>query len=1073
MIPLSELLNRLGYDKSRNYRPTDGLLDPETAHLFRAAQNAGVSGIYVFEASPGPEQKVLSARPAVHIAEASNEKEARRIHCRLWNLSYAPFLIVLLPHQIRIYTGFDYSEEPEEAGLLEEANHLQQLRDLLSDFTADSIDTGRIWQSKYAKNLDPNRRVDKRLLGNLEQLGQALKEDGLRDEVAHALIGKYVYLRYLRDRHILSNEWLAQQQIDPHSVFTLDATISGLRKIDEAIEDWFNGKIFPIEFDDESSLKDEHVSWVASVFSGAEIKDTAPEVVRQLHLPFQAYDFQYIPVGTLSSIYEQFLYERKKKGAIYTPEVLADYLLSEVEWAKPLERGMKILDPACGSGVFLVLAYRRLIEKEANRLGRELKPEELRDILWESIYGVERERDACYVAEFSLILTLLHYVVESHGLQKLRFQLPDLHNKRIFECDFFDPEGEQSEAKFWRQGLEFDWIVGNPPWIELKPDTKGEKFVRAWIENPKNRNERPIGGNRVAEAFSWLVTDLLDSEGVIGLLLPATSLFNLESQEYRQRFFTEHEVLRVTNFANLRDMLFGKRARLPAATVIYRQGVDTCDKSYIIHYGPFSINQVSGTKNEPWVITVNESEIQTISPYEAQRGETSLWKLALWGTHRDKRAIERIQYLFPTTLQETSEKRGWYFSEGAQLRDGSEESSELEYIPELKGNKRFQTVVMTRLRFRFSIPRGVLEDIPDEMCYIRKRGGKAGLNVTQAPHLILSPVWQSYIAYSDEDFVIAPRQMGIAASKKSQKEAEYLRALSVYLSSNLVAYYLFFHAPEWGVFRQARLVPITGVRKIPTPELTPEQVEELATLQKELVKVEKQGIADFVSKLLQRRMSFDEPRITKGIAESGLPEGLTGAEKKELEYSVSQLQASLQEKIDNKVFNLFKIPEGIRLLVNEFIQTRLPLDKPSAIEHVIRKPTEQELLAYARELRDELDDFVMGKAYHRVIVTHSSDLIECIVEITKEDAPIPVNGDSIKAGDLTPAKLLAELSDSLREQISQWVYVQRGLRLFDGPRIYIYKAPRLIDWTRTQAMNDAGDIIGEAIATAWKLYENT
>ena len=54
-------------------------------------------------------------------------------------------------------------------------------------------------------------------------------------------------------------------------------------------------------------------------------------------------------------------------GAFYTPEILADYLLRELESVKPFSSGMKVLDPACGSGIFLVLVYRHLIEKERRK----------------------------------------------------------------------------------------------------------------------------------------------------------------------------------------------------------------------------------------------------------------------------------------------------------------------------------------------------------------------------------------------------------------------------------------------------------------------------------------------------------------------------------------------------------------------------------------------------------------------------------------------------------------------------------------------------------------------------------
>ncbi|MCP4371272.1 MAG: N-6 DNA methylase [Deltaproteobacteria bacterium] len=1030
MMNLSDLLANLRYDKSSYYRDDESLFEPETAHLFRAARKAGVDGIYVFQASShiGSDKVILPFRPAVYVAQANTEDEARKIHRSLWNLRYAPFLIILLPNQIRIYTGFDYSESDNRKGVLDEIGlECSQIRDLLEDLSADAVDTGQIWQSKYIDKFDPKQRVDTRLLANLSELskaldkalGQTIKDSHQRLEVAHALIGKYIYIRYLQDRNILSEEWLTQNRINLGRVLGRDATVAELQKLVETLEDRFNGYIFPLGIDAEKVLTNEQVQLVASIFKGDEVKPTGSGIRQQLHLDFKAYDFQYIPVETLSAIYEQFLRaeeEVKQTGAIYTPENLADYLLSEVNWAKPLKEGMKILDPACGSGIFLVLAYRRLIELErAARPDKKLLPKELKKILLDSLYGVERKRSACHVTEFSLILTLLHYIDPPELHKNTNFKFPNLHNERIFEGDFFDDNSE-----FWQLEVKFDWIVGNPPWIKLKPQTKGEELARKWIT--ENQTERPVAGNRVADAFSWRVVDLLQTDGVVGLILPATSLFNLKSKTYRQHFFQRHKVARITNFANLRDVLFDKRATLPATTIIYRQTVEEYKKSYIIHYGPFSINQTSRLKNKPWAITINENEIQTVSSYEAETGETSVWKFALWGTHFDKRAIERIRSLFPDTLKKACIKRGWPFHRDIELRNGEKTSNDkLEHVPELRGKKWFHPDSMRQSLHRFSIPQYVLEDIPDKMCYIRKRGGKSGLKVIHAPHIILSPIWNSYIIYSDEDFVLPLKHIGIAAS---EKDIDDLRALSVYLSSSLVAYYLFFHTHEWGIFRQARWVSITEVGTIPTPNFTLKQTTALARLQKELVETE------------QREISY--PVLAK------------------------DLHTRLQARLDEKVFSILDIPKDIATLAREFVNLRLQLDRGrQAIQQVTRLPHKQELLAYAQELRDELDDFVMGTVHHRVVVTRSKELIECVVEITQKDIPIPVNEDSIRDGDQTTSKLLAEIRDSIGQQFSQWVYVQRGLRLFDGPRIFIYKPARLIDWTRTQALNDANDIIGQ------------
>ena len=90
-------------------------------------------------------------------------------------------------------------------------------------------------------------------------------------------------------------------------------------------------------------------------------------------------EFAHIPVETLSCVYELFLHDAqedgassrgKTLGAYFTPLPLADYVLTELESRRPLQpdakapNAMKVLDPACGSGAFLVQCYRRLIEKQ-------------------------------------------------------------------------------------------------------------------------------------------------------------------------------------------------------------------------------------------------------------------------------------------------------------------------------------------------------------------------------------------------------------------------------------------------------------------------------------------------------------------------------------------------------------------------------------------------------------------------------------------------------------------------------------------------------------------------------------
>jgi len=1063
---LQTLLQELHYDQSAHYHSDISEFEPEVSHLFRIAHSAGVSGMYVFNASPDISQKVIADRPAVYIAQAENKEQARQIHRSLWNLGYAPFLIVLLPQQIRVYTGFDYSQKDAQKGLLDEFS-LDDIRLLLAEFSSEAIDTGRIWQhGRYKNQLDQRQRVDNRLLQNLRQLGKELRNRGLVPPVAHGLIGKYVYIRYLWDRGILTEEWLQHQQISKESVFSRTATVDGLSRLTTALERRFNGKIFPIDFTQKDAPTDLHVQLTASIFMGDEsILSQTEAIVRQLHLDFQAYDFAYIPIEMLSAVYEQFIEDSKSKGAVYTPEILADYLLSEVDAVKPLTQETKILDPACGSGVFLVLTFRRLIEAELAKGGEsKLSPEKLNALL-SNIYGVERELDACYVAEFSLLLTFLNYL-DLRELQTIEFRFPELHNQHIFHSDFFDLESTHYEGNFWQRELTFDWVIGNPPWIELSGERQEDELAKQWMRNPVHKAERPVSGMRVAEAFSWLVPDVLSPEGIVGLILPATSLFNLEARTYRKLFFAKHRVFRMTNFSNLRKILFPSN-EYPAFTMVYQQAKNTEDqKSPIIHCAPFSINQIPGSHDRLWAITIHEQDIQMVHASDAENGETFIWKLALWGTFQDKRAIERIEALFPSTLEDLCTKRKWSFSQGAELYNKNTSTKyDLKAIGDLNCKKLFHREAMRKSLFRFSVPQYVLSNIPDEMCYIRKRGGEAGLFLTQAPPIILSPSWSSFVTFSDVDFVIPPLVMGIAGPKE---DANILRALSLYLNSSLVSYYLFFHAQEWGVFRQAKRVAIAGVREMPTPDLTPSQVEELVELHQQLVNAEEQCILEAVLKVKGMQLellSSDQTTASKVISTSDMFSKISQFQKDHIMKEVSVFHRDSQRRIDEKIFDLFSIPDDIRLLVTEFVQVRLSLDKPSALNTVTREPSEQELLDYARELRDELDSFAAGHAHHGITITYSPDLIECIIEMTNSDTPVVVDTNSIRSSDLTSALVLSELSESLREQISQWAYVQRSLRLFDGPRIHLYKSPRLIDWTRTQAMNDAGDIIEEVLTS--------
>lgn len=87
-----------------------------------------------------------------------------------------------------------------------------------------------------------------------------------------------------------------------------------------------------------------------------------------------------------------------------------------------------------------------------------------------------------------------------------------------------------------------------------------------------------------------------------------------------------------------------------------------------------------------------------------------------------------------------------------------------------------------------------------------------------------------------------------------------------------------------------------------------------------------------------------------------------------------------------------------------------------------------------------------------------------MIDITEDGKVYPINRDNIRQSATPSSQLYKELWEVAGYQFSQWAYVQRGLRLFEDSKIYLYKPARFINWTRTQAISDANNIIGQSLA---------
>lgn len=1052
-MQVSELLVRLGYANSPSFlgrRQAALATAPHFGHIFRKAKSdLALQGVYALRATiAGHGKKTV---PVVYVCKAGSEEEADKFHRSVWNQDVVPFVLVHSPMGVKLYSGFRYERDEGDAaaGVLQSLTDFNDIADLVDVFHADSIDSGKLWRER-GRDVTPEHRVNWRLLESLRAIDRVLCKSGLPKATSHALIGKYVYLHYLRDRKILSDKKLERWGIAAPTVFGRGATLEGLRKVVERLDEWLNGGIFPITLSGRDAPPQEAIRCVASIFSGDEAKESGE---RQLSFDFSCYDFSYIPIETLSNVYEQFLHASdgdgqpgrgKELGAYYTPIPVVNLMLDELEERRPIKKGMRVLDPSCGSGAFLVQCYRRLIEKEFPG-GERPRPGQLRDLLEQTIFGVDVESDACNVAELSLALTLLDYVdpPDLEGGGQTRFRLPALRGENIFCGNFFD-ESLGGKGPLQRK---FDWIVGNPPWKRLNPVDlhEADKPVWKWIR--VNEKERPVGGNQVARAFAWKVLEHVTDEGEIGLFLPAMTLFEDPAREFRRAFFRGTEVKTVVNFSNLAEVLSAGRFRVPAAAFFYKlRGASSAaglEGESVRVYSPLVANQeatrptTAGRRNESWSIIVNASEIRDIPVTSIADGSGLPWKLATWGSCLDERLLFKLGRRHPS-LGALERENIVVMSQGLELRpQGARKAcDDLEGIPEISGELMLDVDKLKGMRDVFALPKSALSPVQEEMAYVRKGRARLPLSVCRPPHVIVSAA-RTFAVYDERFIVVPPRQIGIVSLSDDK---DFLKALSLYLSSDFAFYHQFLTSTQFGVqrgiatLRAMRTMPI-GIRSKDR-----DQLKKWATLHRKLAQ-------------LPPRQDKDQTRTS-------------GSRQREL-FATSDdgdgRREELLDELNQMVHDALGLTVEERSLVKDLVHVRLALNDGKTGEVAVGRPNKIQLAAYGTRMKAELDGFLQDRLTKRHDVRILFDECSGMVQVDlggSEAACVIVKPLS---PDDAVSQVLARTRKRLKVHRSQWVYFDRNLCIYEGTRTYLLKPMQRFQWTETQAMLDARRIIAETM----------
>ena len=463
---------------------------------------------------------------------------------RIWNQNLATIVIEL--------KGDEAVALP--ARKLKNAGERLRLEDARPDgpFSASDVSTANL-SRRMPKWFDVKARVDRKLLANLSTAVAKLTDEGLtgiddartRRRLAELLMGQVLFISYLEHREIVGATYRARRDVEqlPKLVARLDR--DGIAALIDRLRSDFNGDFLGDDRHDPwTALSNSGFSLLAQFLSRTDLQAGQGD--------FWNYDFSYIPVELLSGLYEQFLTreEQAEDGAYYTPRNLAMLAVDQAFLASPNPLTETIFDGACGSGILLTTAYRRLIALAEAKKGGQLGFAERGELLSRSIFGGDINFMACRVTAFSLYLSLLEGLDPADILEAQErdgTKLPPLKDHNLAHgrdhADFFDDGHE-----FF--GRRFSLIISNPPWAE--PEGQAHTSADVWAA----RAGTPFSRRQVAGAYAPRALDYLDEGGRACLILPIGQLLGASSEAFVSYLLRAYKPSRIINFGDLQGLLF-------------------------------------------------------------------------------------------------------------------------------------------------------------------------------------------------------------------------------------------------------------------------------------------------------------------------------------------------------------------------------------------------------------------------------------------------------------------------------------------------------------------------------------
>lgn len=733
-------------------------------------------------------------------------KRIAEILHKAWNYRKVLLLVAYSDFEVRVYnchTKPSYVRNNEE--YTKEINAAQIGQSSIKDtgfsvfasyFSREAIDTGALWSANNdAIKIDVSKRVDAYLVDSLDRTKEKLLKDGLKEDYIHALLIRSLFVLFLEDKGATAEAGIYSSiKTDCTSYFDILKNKEATYKLFDVLNQQFNGDITHLHNGEREAVEQRHLDVVRRCFYDGDLSDN-PKMFGDWRL----FRFDIIRVELLSEIYEHFLgASRAARGQYYTPTNLVELILSEKIPIDSKKWNMKVLDPACGSGIFLVESYKRLIRAWKTVHGtNSIDFHTLVSILCNSIYGIDIDSTALSVAAFSLYLTLVNELDPRTLWATPNCKLPCLihHGKDNEKVEGNLWCGDAIKTDFSQLLPAVDLIVGNPPY-----GTKHQqKSISAYCKARRFANEMSLPFIHKAASMC--------PNGEIALVVNMKIMTNTNGTyaQFRNWLLNEAYIEKIYNFSvfrhapsNFGGSLFSS-ASAPVAVLFYKASRPNIVSSSITYWAPRTYVK----SNMLYDIVLDSCDIKYLPRVICEQNYVNVWKIGAWGNMLAFRLVKRLG--MEPTLHDTFKQNEWIFGRGCNA-----DSTRQDFVPNSILSLKFG---------RYHIAKEAAK---------QNNSGKSYRNNKQD---IFNPPFVVMKECPDKDGVIAGIFDGEAVTTTStfvfngMSEDDKI-ILATYLNSKLASTFLFLTSSTWGIERDRLLLEDEALR-LPSP------FERITTIQKQ------------------------------------------------------------------------------------------------------------------------------------------------------------------------------------------------------------------------------------------------